>query len=185
MFKNKNATTHLSYRELKEHEIDKLVMVYERNNCNILQTTKDKECLFKGRPQLTYYRDYYNFDTRINKLRKKLINHYIKNSTDILMKAKLRAIKRAMDLLEDRIFEKVSLITGDTYKIKVPPSNKDIKIAYEIIKTELGEPINVKEIKGLEDSKLILNNIQVLFKDFENNEDNTKQDIQTPIHEKS
>ena len=186
MFKSKgDETIHLSYRKLQEHEIDKLVMVYERNNCNISKARLDKECLFKGRNQLAYYRDFYNFDTRICKLRKELINDYIKNSTDILMKGKLKAIGRAMELLDDRIFTKVSLITGDKYKVKVPPSGKDIDIAYKILKTELGESTNIRDINDLGDTRLTINNIQVLFKDFQNDADNTKQDLQAVVHKES
>jgi len=98
------------------------------------------------------------------------------------MKGKMRAIFRAMELLENRIFTKVSLITGEEYKVSVPPSSKDIEIAYKILKTELGESTNIRDINDLGDTRLTINNIQVLFKNFENDADNTEQDLQTVIH---
>lgn len=136
-----NETTHLSFRELKEHEITKLVMVYERNNSNVSEMMKDKDCQFHTLHQLYYYKKKHSFDIRIAQLRKRLINDYIQHSTDILMKGKLLAITRALEFLEPR---KINVIAnGEIREVDYIPSSKDIKTAYDIIKIELGEPTQI------------------------------------------
>jgi hypothetical protein len=114
-----------------------MFIIFDKHNGNLAAVSRDPESLFHSREQLRYYRDMFNWDTRLVQTRAQRSKDVIEN----LAYAKVRAIERAMELLESKqvdVVTKVGVVT-----VTKDPMYKEIQAAWEIIKTELGEPTSI------------------------------------------
>jgi hypothetical protein len=165
------------FRNLAKHEIDKLIVLYDRHNGNLTAVSNDPDTPFRTRHQLHHYKKLYDFDTLLSQFRKSLIEDYKKHKIDILSRAKVQIIDQAMRLIQTRQIEVLSKITGEKFDVTVDPTAKDLEIAYKIIKTELGEPVNISKTEVDNNLKLPFGSgIKVIFKDY-SNEDIPEQDL--------
>lgn len=135
------------YRALTIPERDLLFAFYEKHSSNMLAMTRDVGCQFKSHAQLRYYCHLYNFYPRFIEIRRKQAQEAISGLKD----SKARAIQRAIEMIEPR---QVALKDRDGNAVvmdgqpafeTVYPDSKTLKIAWEIIKAELGEPTMVSK----------------------------------------
>lgn len=134
------------YRALSVSERDLLFAFYEKHNGNVLAMVRDAECTFKGRNQIYYYRDLYGFREELVQSRAKRA----KQVTEMLGDAKVRAVENAMRMLEPRhmlLLKKDGTqmfdSDGNPKLLEMLPNHTELRAAYEIIKTELGEPSSI------------------------------------------
>ena len=133
------------FRELTEDEQDLMYNLFCLHFGNCSMVGRSKESIVKGKDCISYWAKLYDWDDRMRTETDKRVQELKKAINAKLVEGKQRAISRALWLLEERQEEKVTSETGKKYKVKIVPSNKDIKTAYDIIKTELGEPSSVKQ----------------------------------------
>ncbi|MCX6785933.1 MAG: hypothetical protein NTZ18_03735 [Candidatus Komeilibacteria bacterium] len=135
------------YRNLTPEEQEFLLMLYDRHNGNVLAISRDQESDFHSPAQLYYYRDLYAFKARIVEIRQKRIDEYNSTVQQILVSAKVKSIEEAIKLLETR---QITLLdkNGDKVILTKNPTYQEIKAAWEIIKTELGEPTTIFKREG-------------------------------------
>jgi hypothetical protein len=135
------------YRALTIPERDTLFTYYEKHGSNMLAMTRDSLCQFHSHAQLRYYCDLYNFYPRFVEIRRKQAEEAMAG----LQEGKARTIRRALEMIEPRqvpIRNKegfVVLVDGLPSFETVYPDSKTLKIAWEIIKAELGEPTMVSK----------------------------------------
>jgi len=144
------------YRDLNEEEVDTLFAFFDKHNGKVTQMVLDKDCQFHSNNQIGHYRKKYNFDLRLAKIREERAQEVVKNLND----SKIRAIETAQKTLEPRhqlVFSKggaqVFDEDGNPLIIENLPDYKELKVCWEIIKTELGESTQKADI-NLEVSKL-------------------------------
>ena len=149
-----------------------LFAFYEKWNGNLSEMVLDKDCIFKAYSQIHYYAHQYNFrEELIEKKRKKA-----QDVIDGLKDAKIKAIENAVRLLEPRhrfVFTKTGIqifdLEGKPLIIEQLPYYKEIKAAWEIIKTELGEPTQISKGDITSGGKPINSNV-ITFSSFKNQE---------------
>lgn len=134
------------YRNLTPVERDLVFAFYEKYNGNITQMVLDKETPFKSYSQLHHYTKLYHFKDR-------LLASRLKMQEDVkarLMEAKMKAVQQAMRILESRnvfVYNRNGMQVFDSdgapLIVEQLPYYKEIKAAWEIIKTELGEPTTI------------------------------------------
>ena len=135
------------YRALTIPERDLLFALYEKHGSNMLAMTRDGGCQFKSHAQLRYYCHLYNFYPRFIEIRRKQAQEAIAGLQD----SKARAIQRAIEMIEPRQVAlkdregNTIVIDGQAAFETVYPDSKTLKIAWEIIKAELGEPTMVSK----------------------------------------
>lgn len=136
------------YRALKKKEIGMLFAFYEKWNSNMLAMTRDVLCPFRSDSQIRYYAKLYGFHEKFIEIKRKRAEEIISSLGD----GKILAIQRAMELVEPRLVvvlgkDGKAVLNGDGSPLceKVYPDAKDIKTAWEIIKTELGEATSVNK----------------------------------------
>ena len=130
------------FRSLEEEEEEMMFALFDKHGGNLLALSKDPESLFKYRTQIRYYRDLYGWASKLTQIRSQRAQDIISS----LEHAKIRAIQRAMELLETRTVEVLSF--GSIVNIKKEPSFKEIQTAWEIIKTEMGEPTSISKTEN-------------------------------------
>lgn len=143
-----NTKQKYSFRNLRQDEVDLLTALYNKHNGNMSEMKRDHLCPIKGNSAMSYYNKLYNFEERLGLYRKKIIERYKKECGDLLFSAKIKAIKRAIELLETRDVDIVTK-TGEVITIQKDPFYKEIKAAWEIIKTELGEPTSLSKQENI------------------------------------
>jgi len=136
------------YRPLTIPERDALFAYYEKHNGNLLAMTRDKDCTFKSWNQLQHYRDLYGFKTKLAESRGRMAEEVMGQLVD----SKIMAVRQAVRLIQPR---QVPMIMPDGQPftdadgrpvfMEVYPNHKEIKAAWEIIKTELGEPTTISK----------------------------------------
>lgn len=141
------------YRDLTEGEEKALFSFYDKHNGNVLEMTKDKDIPFKSKNQIYYYRDEYDFISKLGKIREDRANKFKKEWDKKLKEGKSNAINRAIWLLETRK-KTVTTKEGESLEITIEPDNKDIKTAYEILKIELGEPTNISKNTNVDETEV-------------------------------
>lgn len=155
----------MPYRPLSPAERDFLFALYDKHGGNMLAMTRDRECLFRSHRQLRYYCKFYGFKPQLAEIRRRRAEEVIASLGD----AKIEAIQRAAEMLRPR---QVAVKMKDSNGIMVPlrdedgnvvfeevyPSEKEIKTAYDIIKTELGEPTSVSKTDVTTKGKAITGN---------------------------
>lgn len=138
------------YRSLEDDEQETMFVIFDKHNGNLSAVARDSESLFHSREQLRYYRDMFGWDTRLVQIRAERSKEVIEN----LGYAKVRAIQRAMELLESRQIE-MPTKQGSIVTFTKDPMYKEIQAAWQIIKTELGEPTNIIKAETLSDVRVI------------------------------
>lgn len=145
------------YRPISVPEKDLLFAMYDKHNGNMLSMTRDRECLFKGYNQIRYYADLYNFEPRLVEIRRKRA----KKTLDSLKDSKILTIQQAIRMVETQQIplknkqgEVILDADGQPMFYEVDPNHKEIKTAWEIIKTELGEPTSIAKHKQESQSDL-------------------------------
>jgi hypothetical protein len=145
------------YRPISVPEKDLLFAMYDKHNGNMLSMTRDRECLFKGYNQIRYYADLYNFEPRLVEIRRKRA----KKTLDSLKDSKILTIQQAIRMVEthqiplkNKQGEVILDADGQPMFYEVDPNHKEIKTAWEIIKTELGEPTSIAKHKQESQSDL-------------------------------
>lgn len=142
------------FKELNVKEQEALFAIYSKYNGNISVMAKAKDCPYKNRTQLSFYRNSYNFKNKLFQNITDNTNKEIEITREKLMEAKNKAISKAINLLD----------IGYDYK--------QIKAAWEIIKVELGEPTNINfnnntndtENKKLDDLRSQINKLTTYVK---------------------
>jgi hypothetical protein len=114
---------------------------------------------FKSYAQIHYYCHCHHFKEKLVEIRRKKAEEVING----LMDAKTKALENAIKLLEPRhrfVYTKSGIQVfdqeGNPLIVEQLPYYKEIKTAWEIIKTELGEPTNITktENKNSDDSEV-------------------------------
>ena len=169
----------LSYRSLNIKERDFLYALYEYWGGNISQMVLDSTCLFKSYVQLHHYCKLYHFKDRF-------ISNRLKKAEEInekLQDAKVKAVENAMRILEVHnifVYKKdgTQVFDGDGAPLIVErlPFYQEIKTAWEIIKTELGEPTTISKGDLTSGGKPITGDIKLIIEDF-SDESKNKQNI--------
>lgn len=130
------------YRALTPPERDLLFSFYEKWNGNKLAISRDGECRWKSYSQIKYYASIYHFAERYTHIKTEKAKETLASLAD----GKLEAISRALEMLRPRQVV-VRNKDGVPYEHEgspvfetVYPDQKTLKTAWEIVKTELGEP---------------------------------------------
>lgn len=134
-----------------------MFIIFDKHNGNLAAVSRDPESLFHSREQLRYYRDMFGWGDRLVQTRAQRSKDVIEN----LAYAKVRAIQRAMELLESRQVEMV-LKTGAVVTLNRDPMYKEIQAAWEIIKTELGEPTSITKSENRTDVNVVEESVNKL-----------------------
>ncbi len=169
---------HSPYRNLTQEEIDLIIILLHEHKGVLDSLIKDPRSPVRGNGTIHYYKRKYNLLAKLGEYRKELVDQYKKDSLSILGNAKVRAIQRAMELLEDREMDVMDK-SGRMITLTVKPGHKEVKCAWEIIKTEMGEVTKITK-EDITSNGENINQIKVLFKDYSNG-DSTEQNIQTTI----
>jgi hypothetical protein len=134
------------YRGITVKEKDMLFSFYEKHNGNMMAMIRDKDCIFKGYNQIRYYSNLFNFADRLVEIRRNRATEVVSRLGD----GKIRALEHAMRLLEPKhtlLFDKRGLQVFDADNqpviMETLPHYKEIQAAWEMIKTELGEPTTI------------------------------------------
>lgn len=134
------------YRFLDEVEQDILFAIYEKYGGVVNQMILDKDCIFKSHNQITVYANHYKFKEKLGELRKKRATEIVSS----LKSMKELAIENAYRILHSRnvfVYNRAGKQCfdekGEPLIIEQLPYYKEIKAAWEIIKTELGEPTTI------------------------------------------
>src|SRR6185369_4350055 len=156
------------YRPLSVIERDILYALYDKWNGRMSQMLLDPDCLFKAYTQIHYYCTFYHFKEQFLANRKKRALEVQEKLQD----AKMLAIENAMRILESHnVFVRnkfgIQLFDseGKPLIIEQLPYYKEIKTAWEIIKTELGEPTTIGK-NDITSGGKPLNEIKIVFEEF-------------------
>lgn len=170
------------YRALTIPERDMLFAFYEKHNGNALAMTRDRGCVYRSKNQIYYYKELYGFDAEFIQNRAEMAKKVIESLGD----TKIRALRRAADLVEIKQILIKNPITGDPILdqdgqpvfAEKKPSAKEIKTAWEIIKTELGEPTSVtnSQLSGLGGKPIEIIGNQIAFTDFNSKKEDQDND---------
>lgn len=132
----------LSYRNLSSQEQKLLIHLYDIHDGNLSAMARDPNCIFKSRAQLWHYKKIYRWQSIFERIRTQRVKDFNRQLQEKLKQGKTIAIIRALKLLEPREIETTDPFGKYTTTIRYP-SYKEIVTAWEIIKTELGEPTKV------------------------------------------
>lgn len=164
-------------RELTEQEQEAVFALYCKNFGNISMLVRDPDNGFsKSRQYLGEWAKRYDWYSRYVKE----LTEKIENDQEIIRKelraGKLKAIKRAIWLLNTR--KQKTLFFGKEVEFTQEPSHKDIKAAYEILKTELGEPVrinhNINQHENDKETQAVLDFLNTLI-DGDDEQDNKQE----------
>lgn len=160
------------YRMLNIKERDFLYALYEKYSGNMSEMILDPDCLFKSYAQIRFYAKYYHFYDKLVENRRKKAEEVVNKLKD----AKTLAIENAIRILEARhrlVFNRygVQLFDkeGNPLIVEQLPYYKEIKVAWEIIKTELGEATAIAKQDVTSGGKPIQGNT-IVFKSFKQDE---------------
>ncbi|TXH50826.1 MAG: hypothetical protein E6Q97_19625 [Desulfurellales bacterium] len=136
------------YRALTIPERDTLFSYFEKHHGNMLAMTRDHLCQFHSHAQLRYYCHLYNFHPRLVEIRRKQAEETLTGLKD----SKLLAVQQAIEMLKPRqvlVRDKQDNVIldrdGQPVFTTIHPDKAEIKTAWEIIKTELGEPTTISK----------------------------------------
>lgn len=144
--------------------MEELFINYEKHNGNITAMSRDNTCVYNSRDPITFYVKKHNFPDRLRHYRTEIIENWKKTHKEMLGTARAALLNRAFELLQDREYDVVS--QGQILTAQKPPSSTDIKVAWEIIKSELGEPTKITEKVDPEDENKKLKKVEVCFKNY-------------------
>jgi hypothetical protein len=133
------------YRALTIPERDLLFAVYEKHSSNMLAMTRDVLCQFKSYAQLKYYCDLYNFYPRYVEIRRKQADAVLaglKDSKALAIQQAIRMLEPRQVALKDRYGNAITVADEPVFET-IYPDQKEVKTAWEIIKTEMGEPTTI------------------------------------------
>ena len=137
-----------TFRNLDIKERDTLYAYYDKHNANVLAMIRDRDCKFRSKNQIYYYRDLYNFHEQFIQNRDKKAKEMLESLRD----SKVLAVRRAVELLEEKqLFIKgkdrnyILDVEGLPMIEQINPDHKEIETAWKIIKTELGEPTTIQK----------------------------------------
>lgn len=132
---------HAPYRNLTEQEIEMLVALLYKHRGSLEAVRNDPDSPVKGNSNIYYYKRKYSLLERLGEYRRQIVEKFKAESANILAEAKVKALQRAMELLEDR---EIEISKGDLIiKYTKKPDYKEIQCAWEIIKNELGETTTI------------------------------------------
>ncbi|MFA6158885.1 MAG: hypothetical protein WC763_04685 [Candidatus Paceibacterota bacterium] len=156
------------YRGITVKEREALFAFYEKHNGNMMAMIRDKDCLFKGYNQIRYYASVFNFSERLVEIRRIRATEVMEKLKD----GKIRALENAMRLLEPQhrfVFDKRGIqvfdLEGKPIIVETLPHYKEIQAAWEMIKTELGEPTSIHKNDLTTGGEKIQGNV-IQFVDF-------------------
>ncbi len=157
------------YRLLNIKERDLLFAFYEKWNGNVYAMIRDRGCPFRGKNQLYFYKHYYNFEERlvlVSSKRCEEINNALKENKSLVIQKAYEMIQSKQTVLRNPLTgEPILDKDGQPIFVEHRPSFKEIKTAWEIIKTELGEPTQIAKGDLTSGGKPIRAN-QITFKNF-------------------
>lgn len=112
----------------------------------MLAMSRDRDCTFKAYNQIKYYSAFYHFSERHVQIRTERATKVL----DSLKDSKVQAIQQAVRMIQtqqiplrDKKGNAVLDAEGNAMFVSVDPDHKELKTAWEIIKTELGEPTSI------------------------------------------
>lgn len=156
------------YRSLSIKERDLLFAFYEKWNGNMSQMILDKDCPFHSYAQVHFYVHFHHFKEKHVEIRTQKAREVV----DGLQDAKIKALENAIRLLQPQhrfVYNKSGMQVFDTdgkpLIVEQLPYYKEIKAAWEIIKTELGEPTNIHKNDITSGGEKIQGNL-IQFVDF-------------------
>lgn len=137
-----------TYRALTIPERDLLYALYEKHHANMTNLYLDEECLFKSYATIRYYAKLYHFyDRYIAKRREKAdeVLSALKDAKILSLENAMRMLKPHFDFVRTKTGLRVYDHEGHPVIVERHPFYKELKTAWEIIKTELGEPTSVSK----------------------------------------
>ena len=182
-FNKENIDRDIDRRDLTEIEQEALFALYCKHNGNHSAMSRDPDCSFHN-VVIGDFAKKYNFKEKMLNKVKEEAESFNKEWNETLKKGKYKAIEKAIKLLSPAI-RVIKVGKGENAVDKVihiQPEAKEIKIAYEIIKTELGEPTTISKNTNIDENpevKETIENIKNLItKGQEENDtnNNTKED---------
>lgn len=146
------------YRDLTQEEQDVLFAQYQKWNGNVNQLILDKEVLFKSYDQLHHYKHKYKFIEKYLEIRRKRaveVLEQLKDGKTLALENAIRILKSRNVFVYNRNGTQVYDLQGNPLVVENLPFYKEIKTAWEIIKTELGEATSIqKNNVGFDDAPL-------------------------------
>ena len=167
------------YRPLTVPEKDLLFAMYDKHNGNMLAMTRDRDCQFRAHSQIRYYAKLYYFQDRFIEIKRKRAHEVL----DSLKDSKILAIQQAVQMIETRqiplknkLGDLILDADGQPMFYSVGPDHKEIKTAWEIIKTELGEPTTIGKHDHTSNGERIRSLFEFNTKEAEDHESIFKRD---------
>jgi hypothetical protein len=175
------------YRKLSVKEQDMLLAIFDKHSGNISSMLLDENCIFKSWNQLAHYRDLYGFKDKLAEIRGERAKRVMANLEDSKIKA-LQIAQKFLDpqyqIVRNKLGVEVYDAEGVPIIVEKLPYYKEIKVAWEIIKAELGEPTEGIAIIGAKELAAKLD--KVLDEDDDEIEVKQDEDIQNhPTAEES
>lgn len=178
-----NIDRNIDRRELNKEEEEALFALYCKHNGNHSAMSRDPDCGFHN-VVIGDFAKKYSFKERMLKKVKEEAERIAKEWNETLKKGKMKAIEKAIKLLSPslKIIKVGRGENAESKKIYIQPDAKDIKVAYEILKTELGEPTTISKNTNIDENpevKETIDGIRQLIKqgqDEQNNNDEQPSD---------
>lgn len=170
----------MPYRPLTIPERDFLFALYDKHGSNMMAMSRDRDCIFKSHRQISFYCQFYAFQTKLAELRRRRAEEVVAE----LGNAKTAVIERAMEMMRPRQvpIKMKHPTTGEAIYLRdeddnllydeIYPSQQEIKTAWEIIKAEMGEPTSVSKSDVTSGGKPLAANA-IAFIDMNAKEDDT------------
>lgn len=135
-----------TYRALTIPERDLLYALYEKHHANMHALFLDPECLFRSYATIRYYAKLYHFyDRYIHNRQKKAdeVLAQLKDAKIVAIENAIRMLKPHFDFVRTKTGTQVFDKDGQPVIVERHPYYKELKAAWEIIKTEMGEPTTI------------------------------------------
>jgi len=145
-------------RDLNKNEQEALFSLYCKHNGNCSAVGRDENNKYHRNIVLEYAKRYGFENIRLKKVAKEA-EQFKKDWNKKLKEGKMKAIEKAMELLDTKTYNRVDK-NNDIVEITSYPDGRDIKTAYEILKVELGEPTTISRNTNIEENDEVKQTIE-------------------------
>lgn len=160
----------VNHTDLCEEDKKLLLNLFVCHNNVLANVLKDPRSKWRARTQVQYYRDKYNFKEIANKILVEKLEKEIDEMRDKLLEGKKETIKSAIELAKIKTVQVLDtnnqpVLDSDGLPMyeTILPQGKDLRTAWEIIKTELGESTKITENKNINiDQREIQDTLNIL-----------------------
>jgi len=139
-------------RDLNKNEQEALFSLYCKHNGNCSAVGRDENNKYHRNIVLEYAKRYGFENIRLKKVAKEA-EQFKKDWSKKLKEGKMKAIEKAMELLDTKTYNRVDK-NNDIVEITSYPDGRDIKTAYEILKIELGEPTTISKNMNVDETEV-------------------------------